>query len=100
MALTSTSTRADIKAAYLDNLDYDLAQDVAKCRDCIQALRFLIHATKEAMAHDGSSVRDDIGKYQEALDQAVAWLRVYDDTYDASRDGGHVRHFDLRDFRT
>lgn len=76
--LTSSSTDAQIAAAYEDNADYDLQDSVSKCKDFIQAVRFRLFRLREEASQGSASYRDESRKYQDALDAALEWWRVND----------------------
>lgn len=100
MALTSASTFAEVRAAYDDNLDYDLVASVTKAKDFIQAARFLLRRLTMEMTHGQSTVRDDPKKISGELAKAEAWWRANDATASGAAAGaGRVRHYDTRDFR-
>lgn len=99
MALTSTSTRAEIKAAYLDNLDYDTAGSIAKCAACIQALRYLIHITLDESEFGGTRMKTTYEKYAAALAKAERWRAAHDPSALTAAAPGQARFFSFEDFR-
>jgi len=75
MALDSSSTLAQVKAAYDDNSDYDLADSVAKAKLFIQACRILLRRLPAEQGDRDQKLRIEPARIQEQLDNALAWLR-------------------------
>ena len=98
-SLSASSTLAEVKAAYDDNLDYDLVSSVDKAKNFIQAARMLLRRMAEEVAHGDDRIRDDYRKIAAELDKAENWWRASDATAAAAA-GGAVRHFSLQDFRS
>jgi hypothetical protein len=96
--LDSTSTFAEILAAYDNNADYDLVGSVTKAKDFIQACRFLLLHKNDEGEHGRAIFRNDAMKLREQLAQAETWWRS-NDTDALAAQKGHVRHFALREFR-
>lgn len=97
MSLSSSSTLAEIKAAYDDNLDYDLEDSVTKVKAFVQAARMLLRRmAQEIGGHGDNHVADDYRKIEAELSKAVAWWRANDSTVAPA---GSIKHVDLRDMR-
>ena len=100
MALTSTSTLAEVKAAYRDNLDYDTSASLSKCVAFIQAARFWITYIVDEVASGDQRVRDNYQKLQDELKKAEQWRAANDSTAQTAGHAGSVRHASIEDFRT
>jgi hypothetical protein len=100
MSLTSSSTDAEVSAAYLTNLDYDIDGSVSKAREFMRACRFLIHKMAQEIEHGGKRVQDTYLKYQSELAKAEGWLRLNDTAYSSPAAGRVVLHRSLEEFRT
>ena len=72
MALSSSSTIAQIDAAIEDNASYDVAGDVAKCKAYIVALRFKINRLSKRSVKGGRGgqfeVEEELRVTKEMLD--------------------------------
>jgi len=99
MTLTSTSTRPEIKAAYLDNLDYDISGSITKCKACIQALRYLIHITADEVEQSGERIKTTYEKYAAALAKAEKWLAANDPDAQTTTAAGRVKFCSLEHMR-
>lgn len=101
MALTSTSTIEEIKAAYIDNAAYDVNNSVAQAKLFVQACRILLLV----MPKQGSQDRANFGLspelIAEQLKDATAFCGGHVDATaaDGTITGGTVRHFDLSNLR-
>ena len=93
-SLSASSSLTEVKAAYDDNLDYDLVGSVEKAKNFIQAARMLLRRMAEEVAHG-----DDYRKIAAELDKAENWWRASDATAAAAAIGA-VRHFSLEQFRS
>lgn len=93
--LDSSSTLAEINAAYDDNGSYEEDASTAKAAAFITACKLLLRRRPKvaAIARDGPSVEHDPKVLQELLDSARAWLASTPSTA-----GGVVRA-DLAGFR-
>jgi hypothetical protein len=79
MAIDSTSSLADVKAAYYDSADYDIdASDTGKCKLFIVACRQLLLRLNKRAAHGGRSeeVEIDPGVLERQIADAKRWLFV------------------------
>lgn len=76
MSLSSTSTLREIRAAYLDNADYDAAGDLSKARAFVQACRILLVVRPKRSAHGNRSeeVEFDLEVIRQQEIAAVRWL--------------------------
>lgn len=92
--LTSASTLAEIKAAYIDNASYAEDGDTTKARAFVTACRILLlKLPKRASFGRGLSDQElDLGVLRDELRTAQRYL--------AGRGSAAIRHADLRDFRT
>jgi len=87
MALSSSSTLAEIQAQYDDNADYDVEGSTAKAKLFIEACRMLLRRMMEEVRKGGSSVRDAYQKIENQLDMAIEWWQENDTTTES----GEVR---------
>ncbi len=74
--LSSTSTLAEIQAAYDDNASYLEDASVSKCKAFITSVRLLVRRTAAAVSSGvtGNSVQTDLSQYREELRDARRWL--------------------------
>jgi len=87
MALSSTSTLADVNAAYENNADYDLVESVTKAKDFVVACRFLLRRQPEESVSGNDRTREDYHKVQGQHDDALRWLRANDASFKGSVPG-------------
>jgi hypothetical protein len=97
MPLSSTSTRAEVLAAYADNAGYDVNNSVSQCKDFIVACRLLLSPQYQLkrVNHGGAS-RGSGGEEAEVdqqlilaqLAEAKAWLAVADPAGAGADPGG------------
>lgn len=96
--LTSSSTFAEITAAYDDNASYEEDESASKCAAFITACRFLLRRMADE-SQKGNNNRLRFAKNLDAIrgemDDARQWLSVNSDT---AATGG-VKHLDFSDFR-
>lgn len=80
MALTSTSTDAEVDAAIDDNANYDLVSSASKAKEFINALRIKLNRMLKRAVHGGrgggQEWEKDTMQIQGLLDAAVSWLAV------------------------
>ncbi len=98
MALSSTSTRAEVIAAIKNNLRYAANDSVSEARDLIEALDHYItfYAPRRATdAGGGAEIELDTTQAADIRDKASRWLQG-----GLARAGsGGGRYFSLSDFR-
>jgi hypothetical protein len=99
LAISSTSTLAEVIAQFEDNADYDVSADTAKAKLFIVACRILLRRNPNEVAHGTGRVRIEPGAIQGELDAAMAWLKANDSTSVAGP-RGYVRYANFRNFRT
>ena len=97
--LTSSSTWAQVTAAYENNADYDLSSSVTKCRDFIQACRFYLRRLPIEIKNGNASVKEDPDAIKPLLRDAEAWLRVNDSTAATRIPNASVKFADFGNFR-
>ena len=99
MALTSSSTDAQVDSAFEDNADYDVAASggVQKAKDFVHACRILIRrrAGGANSGSEGVDYAENIRSIKEQMTAAQDWLAINDD--DKSR--GEVVEAGLQYFR-
>lgn len=102
MAITSTSTPAEIKAEIFANLDYDLTNSVEKCKACILACRWWNLTVPKRMRHGGAAgdeYEHDTAVVSDVLKNAERWLAANDTSAAPQVGGGGVVFMDLSEFR-
>ena len=99
LALTSSSTNAQVWAEYEDNSDYDITGDVAKVKLFIVACRFILRRMAEEFTKGGATVKERYEKIQKQLDEALAWWRSNDTSAVSAGTSETVVYSDFRDFR-
>ena len=99
--LTSTSTLAQVTAAYDDNASYAEDDSVSKCKAFITACRIILRRVPKRASHGGRTAGEEIEfdptMVQAELERALAWLIGADDA--SGSGGGGIVHCDLRGFR-
>jgi hypothetical protein len=99
MALSSTSTTADVLAAYADNADFEETNDVAKARAFISACRLLLspkHTLKRSVS--GGRSGSEVELMPEVIERRMDEARRFVAAVVAAQSGG-VIHVDLTSFR-
>lgn len=96
--LTSTSTIAQVRAAYVDNADYDGAGSVAMARLFIQACRVLLLRMPAMSSQDRASVQLNPTLIAAELERALRFTSLTA-ANDGANGGGGVRGFDFSNFR-
>lgn len=74
--LTSSSTLAEVKADYEDNIAYDINDSLTECQDFVIAARILLRRQADEMQQGGSRVREDYRKIRDELKKAEGWLKA------------------------
>jgi hypothetical protein len=93
MSIDETSTLSEVLAEYRANLDYDIDGSVTKCKAFIRAARHLIALCLDEATKGDETVRESVGRYQRAHDEAVSWWSSNDS--DANTAEGEVRFLDV-----
>lgn len=90
--LSSSSTMAQVKAAYDDNASYDVDNSVTECQTFIAACRILLRRLPSS-AEQGDSLRIDLDVklIRDELRRAVRWYNA--------QSGESLRFSDFGDFR-
>jgi len=84
MALTSSSTLAEIVAAYVDNADWFEEQSLAKAKLFANALRVLLVKRPAQSDMLRFSIRWDLGFWDRQLTEVTRWIQSHPDFTDAS----------------
>lgn len=90
MPLTSASTLAELKAAYDDNVGYDLDNSVSMAKEFIKACRMLLQRVPKRMRHGGQGgdeMEIDPAQVAKQLEAAEQWWQANDPNA-ALRSGG------------
>lgn len=77
----SSSTDAQVQAAYDDNASYAEDRSVAKARAFLTAARILLRREYAALSDGGSSGQKRVDLIQKEIDSAKEWLERFE-TYD------------------
>jgi len=77
MALSSTSTLAEVEAQYDDNADYAEVESVAKAKLYIHACRILLRRYRSSQSGGRVSQSRDLVGLREDLREAERWQRVH-----------------------
>ena len=75
----STSTDAEVKAAYDDNASYLEDRSVAKARAFVTAGRILLRRLFSKQSDEGASVESRVELIRAEIQDAAQFLRKYDD---------------------
>lgn len=94
-ALSSTSTLADIEAAYDNNASYAENGSLTEARSFASACRLLLRRVPQNAAKDGESLQTTIALIQEELRKAEEWISIK-----AAVTSGGVKRASLRGFRS
>lgn len=97
-SLSSSSTLADIEAAYDDNASYAEDNSAGKAKAFVTACRLLIRRYPKMSAGERASLALSPDLIQKEMADALAWLATHD-TSAAATDGPRVTRVDLRDTR-
>lgn len=98
MPLDSTSTLAEVKAAYADNAAYDELGSVPKAKAFVTACRLLIFLLPTAAGQGGETITLDKAGLLAEMSQAKAWLSL-NDPASTQRFRGETTRVDLSRFR-
>lgn len=79
MAVTSSSTIAQIEADILDNGDYDLVGSTSKAKLFVHACRAWLVKQPQFSGHAGAVLSYSMDQIREMLQTALNWLRGRDD---------------------
>jgi hypothetical protein len=95
--LSSSSTLAEVQAAYRDNASYDVDESTTKAGEFITACRMLLLMIPKRAAHGGrgaEEVETDPVVLRAELQEAQRWLRAK-----RAASAGRVRHFSFENLR-
>lgn len=92
MSLNSSSTDAQVWAAFDDNASFEEDGSTLKAQAFVTACRILLRRTPRRFLVDGVSAEFNSDLIQAELDRARRFLA-------AKRSGGRNKYFDLRDCR-
>lgn len=95
MSLDSSSTYAEIEAAYLDNAGYDEEGSTAKAKAFVVACRLLMLVWPKRADHGDTRLETSIEQIQAELTAAQRWLATHPTDGAAAR----VKHVDFRNYR-
>lgn len=97
--LNSSSTYAEVVAAYRDNASYDLQGSAEMCRLFIDACTHLLQRNSKEIEHGDERVVEDPGVIERLRSEARAWLAANDSTTSPAGTRGYVRYAGTRDIR-
>jgi hypothetical protein len=95
--LSSSSTLAEVNAAYEDNCTYDIENSVSMAQDFVQAARILMRRMVQKAENDQTRVDDTYEKYASELKKAEDWLKVNNTSTTARNSVTH--HLSFTNFR-
>lgn len=81
-SVTSSSTVAEIEAAFVDNGSYVEDQSVSKCRAFITAARALLIKLPTTATKGANTLSFRVESVQKELERAQSWLEARDTTGD------------------
>lgn len=93
-SITSSSTIADVKAVYLDNLSYSTDSSSTKAKAFIEACRAILGWPNKS-AQDGAATEFDMEQIAAQLTDAERWL-----SSNVTSGFGTVKHCDFSGFRS
>jgi hypothetical protein len=91
----SSSTLAQVEAAYDDNADYRDSSSVTKAREFAKACRILVRRYLSGVSNDGTSVNRNVELIKDQLEDVEVWL----DGNDTARTGDSTVILDFREAR-
>jgi hypothetical protein len=97
MAISSSSTLADVRAQYEDNCDYQDSASVTKARLFANACRFLILRLPQTVTHGNQAGTETIGMDLLRIENQLADAQAFIMANATSTEGGRV--FTFKDFR-
>lgn len=99
--LSSTSTLAQVEAAYIDNASYAEDSSVAKAKAFITACRILLVKLPKASNSGDAGATYNTDLIQKQMEQAQQWVTANDtsSSSDASSGGPVVARFNFNNFR-
>ena len=98
VAIGSSSTLDEIKAAYDDNVDYDLDESTTKAHTFIKACRLLLRRLPRSSRSQGSSVDLSPELIQQQMQTAERWIAARGGA-NADASNGGVKHMSFKNFR-
>jgi hypothetical protein len=97
MSLTSTSTIAEIQAAYVDNALFDVDNSLTQARLFVQACRILLLKMPKMAAQDRASLQLNPEMIQAEMERGVAFIA--NNPSATGGGGGGNRHFSFENLR-
>jgi hypothetical protein len=76
VAITSSSTLAQVQTEYLDTLDYAASADAALAARFVKAARYLLVMMPKRASRESESAEWDLDGIRAALNEANGWLVV------------------------
>lgn len=75
MTLSSSSTNAEVWAAYDDNASYEEQGSLAMARSFVTACRLLLRRTPQMAMHDGKNqIQNNLTVIREEMERAQRWI--------------------------
>lgn len=91
----SSSTLAQVEAAYDDNADYRDSSDISKAREFAKACRILVRRYLSGVSNDGTSVNRNVELIKDQLANVETWL----EGNDTARSADNSVIYDFREAR-
>ncbi len=100
MPISSTSTLAEVEAAYDDNASYEEDSSIPKCRAFQTAIRILLRRLPTESGTRETNARWDMALLSKELERAQCWQAANDDgTSDNSNAAPYVKRVSFENFR-
>lgn len=96
-ALSSASTAAEVRAAYMDNASYEEDGSATKAAAFITACRLLLLMMPKLINQGSAQLATSPDQIRAEMTRAQAWYATNAET--SAGGNGSVRYADLRDFR-
>src|SRR5688500_6874875 len=97
--INSTSTLAQVQAAYDDNASYAEDASVAKCRAFLTACRILLRRMPAQTGTREAQLQLNPGLIQKEMQAAQAWLEAHDTGPTSTAAGPRVTRVSFENFR-
>jgi hypothetical protein len=98
-SINSTSTLAEVQAAYDDNASYAEDGDVAKCKSFITACRILIRRTPKESGSREAHMALTPDLLLKEIERAEEWQEAHDTSSSTSTGGPRVTRASFENFR-
>lgn len=97
--VTSASTLAEVKAAYEDNVQYDVGGGVTMAQEFLVAARIYLRRMAQQTSKAGTLLQDEYRKIEAEITKAEQWLGANNPSATTAVAPGGVRHLSVENFR-